>query len=271
MPEAKAARRGADSNRGELAQALGVSPMSVPTGTYDGIRLVVSRVGEIAGCVTGSFQPFIPFVQVVDQPLQPAILTAAPLHRGNLYSNDPITDPAPRTFCTQTAHGELSVGTYTTSPIATNSFFASATMKAGTSYFFTSVFLDSMALAPAAGATIEGYAVDITVNQDSGGTPFVVSEWMTVIRGPDGKVLGGVIVADDDALTIAKGNLDPNASAATGSTRWRVAFRLGSSTGSLEGFTFLPINGTGSCTLIPLQNASIPGGGAYQVSYTRLL
>jgi len=326
----------------DLAQALGVSQLAVPAGTYSELRLVVSRVAEIAGCVTGSFQPFVPFVATTG-PLQPEILAVAPLHTGNVYSNDPILDTAARTFCTHTARSELSVGTYTTSAIGSNADFMASlaqlteidldrgnpgnldaaqlragsvtvatqlpfevkdkqetklllavdlnrmlryfantrndlqppapTMKAGTSYFFTSVFLDSLALAPGDAAAIEGYAVNITVDQHNGGSPFLVSEWMTVIRGSDGNVLAGVIIADDDdAYTIAKGNLDPAASGETAPGVWRIGFKLGTlGSGSLDGFAFTALGGSGTCNLTPLHYASVSAGTTFQVSYTRKL
>ncbi len=283
----------------DLAGALGLASLSVPAGSYDGIDVTVSRVANVKGCVTGLFASTNP----VSGPLSAATLAAAPLHQGNLYSNDPITDGASHTFCTQSARSEVATYTYSTNPIGSNAQFeASAspevtqidlargnpegftpaqisaasvtvstlrsfdvtaggetrlllavdldrmlryfantredlqppnpTMKAGTSYFFTSVFLDSAMLAPADGTTIEGYRLVVTVS--GSGQSAVLEEWMTVIRGPDGAPLGGVIIPDDDnTLTVAKGSIDPATSTLATTGSWNLVFDIGSLAGEI--------------------------------------
>ena len=131
-------------------------------------------------------------------------------------------------------------------------------------------------LAPADGTTIEGYQFVITVS--SSGQSSVLEEWMTVIRGPDGKPLSGVIIPDDDnTLTVAKGAINPAASVLTSSGAWKLVFTLGSlasdsgSSGSLDGFAFTAVGASGSCGLTTFPGATVPPGTTFQVAYARVL
>jgi hypothetical protein len=124
-------------------------------------------------------------------------------------------------------------------------------MKTGTSYFFTTIFRWSAVGIAGDGASVEGYQVDV---EDGS---LIVKEWLTVFRDAGGQPIAGLVIPDDDNdHTIAKGTLDPAASAAAGDA-WDLVFRLGpegASVSTLRGFAFTAPDGTGSCTLDPLQD-----------------
>ncbi len=140
-------------------------------------------------------------------------------------------------------------------------------MKTGTSYFFTTIFPDSVQLFPGDPGSIEGYALDVQAGSS------LVKEWLTVIRDAGGAVVsGGVIPNDDNDLTVAKGSLDPAACSETSTDVWSLGFTLGtSSTGSFDGFAFqASVGDAATCSLTPLPNPSAPAG-PYTVAFTREL
>jgi hypothetical protein len=148
-------------------------------------------------------------------------------------------------------------------------------MKAGTSYFFTTVFPFSTVLVEGGAGSVEGYALTVVASK-AGGTE-VVPGWLTVIRAADGAVVGGVVIGDDDnGLTVAKGNLDPTA-ADNGDGTWDLVYRLGSGDGGepfsglLDGFAFTAPGGSGSCPVILTGASWLDGFTGFEAYYTREL
>jgi hypothetical protein len=150
-------------------------------------------------------------------------------------------------------------------------------MKTGTSYFFTTIFPDTVMLVAgdvdgsASAGWIEGYALTITSD-----TPNLsgmnLKEWLTVIRSGSGAVLaGGILPDDDNDFTIAKGSLTPAACVDGGAAGWTIGFGLGSDgAGSLDGFGFLGLGESSTCGLTPLPNAGA-AGASFTVWYDRRL
>jgi hypothetical protein len=321
----------------DLAEALGAAGFQLPAGSYSRLELEVSRVAEVKGCVSGKFMVTSPATGTVAN---------VPLHAGNTYSNDPITDGSVHVFCTRSGPSEVSVGTFTTDAIGSNAdfeggpaelteidlaldnheslaapalraasvvvssaaaftvadgsttplslamdldrmlrYFANIRtdleppnpdMKAGTSYFFTTVFPFSTVLVPGQGGSVEGYQLTVVASKGGGGSE-VVPGWLTVIRDAGGAVVGGVVMGDDDnGLTVAKGNLAP-VSADNGDGTWDLQYGLGSGgdgqpfTGVLQGFTFTALGGSGDC---PVSISTAPWLDAFtgfQAYFTREL
>ncbi len=333
----------------DLGAILGAS-LSLPAGDYRQVRVTLSRVAQFKGCLSGKFIASTPTTTTITS--GDMLGTYQPRHIGNTYTNDPITDGASHTFCTQAARSELSQPTFSTGHIGSNAefqapgdpelvdvdlarsnddgsspdeiraatitagsplsfsvaegqesrltlavdldrqlrYFANTRtdfnppnpgMKTGTSYFFTTVFPDTVMVVAgdvsggASAGWIEGYKLAIT-NPAPSTSGMDLQEWLTVVRGPDGGVLAGAVIPDDDNdLTIAKGSLAPQACVDQGADGWTLGFELGTegATGSLDGFTFLGDVGlTGSCglTRLPHTDPDLPSTG-FVVSYERRL
>jgi hypothetical protein len=107
----------------DLAAALGVTVLALPPGHYGEISLEVARVGQVKGCVTGTFRSTAP----VSAQMSSTMLSWAPLHGTNVYANDPIVDGLPHTFCTSAALDQVAVPTYSTSPVGSNADFEAVT------------------------------------------------------------------------------------------------------------------------------------------------
>jgi hypothetical protein len=107
------------SGTASLAALLGVDLLTLPAGHYTGLELELGRVARIRGCVTGTFMSSA----AVTGTLSPEMIAAAPRHAGNVYSNDPITDGQPHTFCTSAARSELAAPTFSTDLIGSNADF----------------------------------------------------------------------------------------------------------------------------------------------------
>jgi hypothetical protein len=333
------------NSRIDLAQAL-AADLSLPAGSYTAVNLVLARVAQFSGCVSGKFISSSSVTALITAETQLGQYNAK--HVGNTYTNDPISDGLVHTFCTQAARSELSQPTFSQGHIGFNAEFEAAAepelvdvdlarsndsgespdairageigvqsavaftvaagaesrltlaidlnrqlryfantrtdfnppnpgMKTGTSYFFTTIFPDTVMLVAgdvdgsASAGWIEGYALTIT-SGGSGLSGMNLEEWLTVIRSGSGAVLaGGILPDDDNDFTIAKGSLDPVACVDGGASGWTIGFRLGSEgTGSLDGFEFLDLGGSGTCALSPLPN---PGaaGASFTVWYDRRL
>lgn len=148
-------------------------------------------------------------------------------------------------------------------------------MKGGTSYFFTTVFPFSTVLVAGEGATIEGYRLTVVAASELGASQ--VPGWLTVIRGADGAVVGGVVIGDDDNdLTVAKGNLAP-AVDDDEDGQWVLEYGLGAGdggqpfTGRLQGFQFLGAGASDTCD-VTVEGASwLDGYTGFTASYTREL
>ncbi len=106
----------------DLAGALGVAGFQLPPGDYERLEVDFSRVAEISGCVSGVFQQSDPVTGRV-RDLNPGWAASAPRHADNVYSNDPIADLEPHTFCTTTSRSEVAVGTFTTETVGSNDDF----------------------------------------------------------------------------------------------------------------------------------------------------
>jgi hypothetical protein len=125
------------------------------------------------------------------------------------------------------------------------------------------------------GATIEGYR--LTVLAASGVGSSQVPGWLTVIRGADGAVVGGVVMGDDDNdLTVAKGNL-AHAVDDDEDGRWVLEYGLGAGdggqpfTGRLQGFQFVGVGASGTCD-VEVEGASwLDGYTGFTASYAREL
>jgi hypothetical protein len=149
-------------------------------------------------------------------------------------------------------------------------------MKAGTSYFFTTVFPFSTVLVPGEGGSVEGYQLTVVGTKGDGSTE-VVPGWLTVLRDAGGAVVGGVVMGDDDdALTVAKGNLLPVA-ADNGDGTWDLGYGLGAGgggapfTGLLRSFAFTALGGTGDCALTVSDAPWLSAFTGFHAYYTREL
>jgi hypothetical protein len=139
-------------------------------------------------------------------------------------------------------------------------------MKGGTSYFFTTVFPFSTVLVADEGATIEGYRLTVVASSEFGAVQ--VPGWLTVVRGADGAVVGGVVMGDDDNdLTVAKGNLAPAVDDDEDGA-WVLEYRLGTGgdgqpfTGRFQGFHFLDPGASDSCEV------TVDGGVDWYTDFT---
>ncbi len=148
-------------------------------------------------------------------------------------------------------------------------------MKGGTSYFFTTVFPFSTVLVADEGATIEGYRLTVTAFSEHGAG--LVPGWLTVIRGADGAVVGGVVMGDDDNdLTVAKGNLAPAVDEDEDGV-WVLEYGLGAGdggqpfTGRLQGFQFLGVGATDTCDVTVEGARWLDGFTGFTASYRREL
>lgn len=133
-------------------------------------------------------------------------------------------------------------------------------MKAGTSYFFTTLFPSSISVFGGTVGSVQGY--QITAN--------AVNAWMTLFLDSSGKVLSATVMPDDDnALTIMKGN----GSVRTGQLDTGLGIDLGISNSTISGFKGVALNASGSATLTINQTSGngIPAGTHYDLSYQRLL
>jgi hypothetical protein len=149
-------------------------------------------------------------------------------------------------------------------------------MKAGTSYFFTTVFPFSTVLVPGEGGSVEGYQLTVVGSKGGGGTE-VVPGWLTVLRDAGGAVVGGVVIGDDDdGLTVAKGNLLP-VSADNGDGTWDLGYSLGTGgggtpfTGLLQGFAFTAVGDSADCPLTVSGAPWLSAFTGFHAYYTREL
>jgi len=109
----------------DLGVALGET-LRLPVGDYQALRMTVSRVGQMKGCVTGAFA-FTGSAPVTTTITSGSMLGGYdPRHVGNTYTNDPIPDSGAYTFCTQAARSQLSAATFSEDAIGTNAQFAAA-------------------------------------------------------------------------------------------------------------------------------------------------
>ncbi len=109
----------------DLGSALGEA-LRLPVGDYQALRVTVSRVGQMKGCVTGAFA-FTGSAPVTTTITSGSMLGGyEPRHVGNTYTNDPIPDGSTYTFCTQAARSQLSAATFSEDAIGTNAQFAAA-------------------------------------------------------------------------------------------------------------------------------------------------
>lgn len=130
-------------------------------------------------------------------------------------------------------------------------------MKAGTSYFFTTVFPTSISVFGGPVGSVEGY--QISANS--------VNAWMTVFRDASGLVLSTSVMPDDDnALTILKGR----GVAITGQLDTGLGIDLDISRSSISGFKGVAVNATGSATLT-INQGGASAGTQYDLTYQRLL
>lgn len=133
-------------------------------------------------------------------------------------------------------------------------------MKAGTSYFFTTLFPSSISVFGGPVGSVQGY--QISANS--------VDAWLTLFLDAAGNVLSASVMPDDDnALTIMKGN----GLAFTGQLDSGLGMDLGISPSAISGFKGVALNATGSATLTIKSSlwSQIPTGTQYNLSYQRLL
>lgn len=145
-------------------------------------------------------------------------------------------------------------------------------MKAGTSYFFTTVFQDSFMVFAGSPGSIEGYLMDADTGSSgvSPGGGNVVRAWMTLIKDNTGTPIAGIIMPDDDnILTIYKGSIIASSitpgTAGAVNIPFSVGISGGGSSGELVNFKYKNVGDPeDSCILNSLQNL-----GQFTVYYTR--
>lgn len=138
-------------------------------------------------------------------------------------------------------------------------------MKAGTSYFFTTVFPSSVMAFVGDIGSVEGY--QLSASQNGGAA---VDAWMTLFKDASGAfVSGNVMPDDDDALTILKGGAtlaSGTLAAAPGAN-----LDLGISLSTITGIVSQSLNGAAACTLVIKSTSQVAPNQTYDLSYQRLL
>jgi hypothetical protein len=151
---------------------------------------------------------------------------------------------------------------------------------AGTSYFYTNDFNQSIALFAGTPGSIEGYQLNSEICQDLGCAPgsppdALSREWMTLIRDSSGAVAGGLI-APDDAPGAIIGDVIPTLTTANGGTL-HISVGLFRVTveehGYIDGFVSKNVgDAEDSCSAYPVMgNGPVDGHGPFPLWYTRKL
>lgn len=106
----------------DLATALGVSAISLPTDTYASVKLSLARVGQMSGCLSGKFNDTAATTATIQS--TDALGQYDSRHVGNQYTNDPFDNVNTlHRFCTQTNRSMLSQAPFSTDVIGSNAQF----------------------------------------------------------------------------------------------------------------------------------------------------